>query len=259
MKRKEKGFSLILPVVYFSPELALCLESIHKNSVLSHELIAVIDPDPQGEIDNRVVEFLREKKVKVVINKKQRGPYYGWNKGSRYATRKILCFITDDQYFAPNWDYPLLQNLSPKRILTSQLVEPGVMVPAPGVIWKDFGENATNFKEKEFIRFLRKVKKRKLSEGRFFIPLVILKEEFRRLGGFPTYGHFGSVFTVPNDIIFIEEARKKGYHFLTCHESFSYHFQGATWRKKGRKLLKWRNKILYKYLKSFLGKFKIEK
>ena len=243
----KKGASIILPIVSFSAETKLCLKSLKENSVLENELIVVIDPCTNCSI-KKLIEFLKKENIHYLINPKRLGPYKSWNKGAAVSNRDILCFVTSDQYFAPAWDYGLISFLKPTLILTSQLVEPGVLVPSPGVIWKDFGENAKNFKEEKFLKFVKEKKQRRLKKGGFFIPLLLFKKEFFRIGKFPTFGEFGTAKTVPNDIIFIEKAEKMGYKFKTSLESFSYHFQASSWLVKRRKIRKIKNKVLYKYL-----------
>lgn len=232
----KRGFSIVLTAYNAPMELELCLESIFIHSDLQHELLVIVDADKLGEVNEKVLEVLNDfiktkREVRVFLNKKNLGPYGSWNKGARLAAREILCFLTDDQYLAPGWDKEIMEYTRKRRILSSQLIEPGVLFPSFGTIVKDFGDSAGNFKKKKFLSFVEASIKKGLIDGVFFIPLVLYKKEFLELGGFPVSGEFGSKDTVANDVAFIRSAIKLGFEFKTSLGSFSYHFQARSWIK----------------------------
>jgi len=232
MNNQKRGFSIILPTYNAASELALALRSLKKNSRLNNELIVVVDRLKSGGLSSEVLSVLRQEKIKPLINEKNLGPYGSWNRGARKAKRDWLCFVTDDQYFAPGWDEALMKFAERKRLLTGQLVEPGIIPVWKTNIKANFGYNPREFKEKAFIDFAAKNKVDGLAEGGFFIPMVIFRADFESLGGWPTRGEFGARNAPANDVAFVEKARKNGFEFKRALGSFSYHFQGSSWRRK---------------------------
>ena len=241
------GFSLILPTIRAHRELDLCLKSIAQNSRLNNELIVIVDLEKKQKTNRPILGILKKRKIKPILNETNLGPYRSWNKGAKKAKQKILCFITDDQYFAPGWDEELLKYMKEDFIISGQVVEPGVVLPSFPTLLKDFGDKANNFREKEFLNYVNKIKKNKLVDGIFFIPLAIYKKKFFELGTFPTKGKFGKKST-PNDVLFIKHAMKKGSKHKTSLASISYHFQACSWEKH-REIKK-----ILNYLKLFLKK-----
>lgn len=246
---RKKSFSVILPTVNAFAELKLCLVSLKENSRLKNELIVIVDRQKNGKINQRVIEVLKKNSITYIENLNNLGPYGSWNKGAKLAKKEILCFITDDQYFAPGWDKGLLKFMKKNYLISGQLVEPGVLRPSFKTILKDFGENADNFKTKNFLKFAKSIKKNKLVNGIFFIPLAIYKDDFFKLGKFSAKGEFG-VNSVANDVFFVKKAIKHGYKFKTSLACISYHFQACSWEKR-RKFRKLKNKIKIKIINFF--------
>ncbi len=230
--KKKAGFSLILPTYNAAAELSLALASLGKNSFLDNELIVVVDALKEGGVNKEVLKVLEEAGVKPLVNKENLGPYRSWNKGAKKAAKDWLCFLTDDQYFAPGWDKALWDFCQRGRILTSQLVEPGIIPVWPTNIKKDFGQNPAEFREEDFLEFAKSKARQELADDGFFIPLVIHRDDFWQIGGFPEEGDFGSREAPANDIAFIKKAKEAGFEFKKALNSFSYHFQGSSWRRK---------------------------
>jgi glycosyltransferase involved in cell wall biosynthesis len=215
----KEGFSLILPTCLAADELDLCLKSLVKNSKLNHEYIVLVDPMPKvGTVNKQIIDVLNKYRIPYVINNTNLGCYRSWNKGVGLSTKDVLAFITDDQYFAPDWDISMVKYLRKGRILTSQLVEPGVLKPWRTNILYWCGAGAKEFNEERFLRFVKKHKKDKLLKYGFFIPLVIYKEDFIEIGGWPTEDD--TLGRIPNDRLFIRKALERGYEF--------YHVGGAS-------------------------------
>ena len=143
--KKESGFSIILPTYNAAEELKLMIRSILENSRLNNQLIVVVDALKGGGVSKDVLRVLEEFRIQPVINKRNLGPYSNYNKGAKLAKKDWLCFVTDDQYFAPGWDKALWDFKKRKRILTSQLVEPGIIPVWQTNIEKNFGKNPKEF------------------------------------------------------------------------------------------------------------------
>ncbi len=247
-----KSFSLVLPTLKAHQELELCLNSIERNSKLENELIVIVDVEQNGHVNKNVINLLRGKKINYYLNNTNLGPYRSWNKGAKIAKKEILCFITDDQYFAKGWDIGIMKFMKENLIISGQLVEPGVLLPSFPTIVKDFGDGANNFKEKEFLNFAKNIKEDRLVDGIFFIPLAIFKKKFFELNNFPTRGKFGTK-SIPNDQQFVKKSIQRGLQFRTSLAGISYHFQAASWGKN-RRIKKHINKLKLILLKDKLLK-----
>ncbi len=232
MKQKTK-ISVIIPTVNAHEELDLAISSIKKNSDNEVEFLIVVDPDMNtGKINQEIIKVCGYHKISPLVNKKNLGPYGNWNKGASHATSDWLIFATDDQYFAPHWDSNLLKYYRPKRLIAGRLIEPGIIPVYKTNIQKDFGVLPSEFKESEFLTWCAKRKSRGFVPDGFFIPMLQHRADYEALGGYPTEGKFGTSTAVSNDVIYVQEALKKGYEFGTADDSYSYHFQASSWKKK---------------------------
>lgn len=232
---KEK-ISVIIPTVNAYEELDLALTSIDQNSDNEIELIVVVDPDKlTGKINDQILAVCSKHKVKPFKNSHNLGPYGNWNRGVELATTDWLVFATDDQYFAPHWDGNLLKYHQPKRLVAGRLVEPGIIPVWRTNIKKDFGVVPGEFREEEFIDWCNSQKTTGFVNDGFFIPMLQSRRDFKALGGYQVKGDFGTAEANSSDVLYVQEALKKGYEFGTASDSYSYHFQASSWKKKNLK------------------------
>jgi glycosyltransferase involved in cell wall biosynthesis len=225
--------SVIIPTVNAHEELDLAIASIKKNSDHPVEFVIVIDPDMNtGEVNKDILKVCKKHDVKAWVNKENLGPYGNWNRGAEVATTDWLIFATDDQYFAPHWDSNLLKYWKPKRLIAGRLIEPGIIPVYKTNIQEDFGVLPSEFKEKEFIAWCAARKAKGYTEDGFFIPMLQHRKDYDALGHYPVAGKFGTSTAVSNDYIYVQAALKKGYEFGTAEDSYSYHFQASSWKKK---------------------------
>src|SRR3989339_429124 len=225
--------SVIIPTVNAHEELDLAIKSIKKNSDCSIEFVIVIDPDLNtGKVSGDILKVCKKHHVKAWVNKENLGPYGNWNRGAEVASTDWLVFATDDQYFAPHWDSHLLKYWQPKRLVSGRLIEPGIIPVYKTNIQRDFGVLPSEFKEKEFIAWCASRRATGYTQDGFFIPMLQNRADYDALGHYPTAGKFGTSTAVSNDYLYVQEALKKGYEFGTAENSYSYHFQASSWKKK---------------------------
>lgn len=225
--------SVIIPTVNAFEELDLAIKSIQKNSDHPVELIVVVDPDMKtGKVSGEILKVCQQHGIKAWINQKNLGPYGSWNRGAEVATTDWLIFATDDQYFAPHWDSNLLKYWRPKRLVAGRLVEPGIIPVYKTNIQMDFGVLPSEFKEPEFIAWCQSRRTKGYTPGGFFIPMLQKRADYDALGHYPVAGKFGTSTAVSNDYLYVQAALKKGYRFGTAEDSYSYHFQASSWKKK---------------------------
>lgn len=219
-----KGFGIILPTYSAAAELRLCVESLRRNSQLENNLIVLVDPCRDGKPHRDVIAVLEDIDAPYKLNERRLGPYGSWNLGARLVKDDVLCFITDDQYFAPSWDEPLLRHLDEYPVLTSVLVEPGIVRPYHTNLMHDFGHRATEFDEQAFLQFVARNWEDRVGYDGFYIPTVIHRRLFDRLTGWPD----GLPFPYPNDFLFREKLHGLGLEYHRVLTSYSYHFQKSS-------------------------------
>lgn len=229
---REK-ISVIIPTVNAHEELDLAIKSLKKNSDHPIEFVVVIDPDMNtGQVNQDILQVCKKHGVKAWVNQTNLGPYGNWNRGAEVATTDWLIFATDDQYFAPHWDSNLLKYWKPKRLIAGRLIEPGIIPVYKTNIQADFGVLPSEFKEKEFIAWCQSRRAEGYTPEGFFIPMLQKRSDYDALGHYPTAGKFGTSTAVSNDYLYVQAAQKRGYEFGTAEDSYSYHFQASSWKKK---------------------------
>jgi len=219
-----EGFSVIIPTYQAAEELRICLDSFAKNSRLQNEFRVYVNPDDSGRHDPDVVNVVKDFDVVLTLNETPMGPYGAWNRGAREAKNELLCFITDDQYWAPGWDEEIWRYVDDYPILTGQIVESGVVGAYPTNIVKNFGESAENFDEAAFLEFVRDNSDDRVAHGGFYIPTVMRKALFDSLGGWPDEHPF----PYPNDWYFRLKLFERGLEYDRVCSSFTYHFQNTS-------------------------------
>lgn len=233
MNYQETKISVIIPTVNAHEELDLAIESIKKNSDCEIEFVIVIDPDMNtGKVNEDILKVCKKHHVKAWVNKENLGPYGNWNRGAEVATTDWLVFATDDQYFAPHWDSNLLKYWVPKRLVSGRLIEPGIIPVYKTNIQADFGVLPSEFKEKDFIKWCESRVAKGFTKDGFFIPMLQSRLDYDALGHYPVAGKFGTSTAVSNDYLYVQSALKQGYEFGTAEDSYSYHFQASSWKKK---------------------------
>lgn len=259
----RSGYTLVIPTLRAAPELRLCLASLRKNSRMDHEVAVVVDVDQPGVADEAVLGVLSDFGISPILAERNIGPYAGWNRGAEAASRDWICFLTDDQYFAPDWDTPFVPHLARGKMFSSTLVESGTYLVGPDNLEADFGVCAEDFDEPGFLGFVRQVSTDQLMFGGHFIPLLIHREDFLQVGPFKEDLFYRKDeperIPISSDVEFVARAFKAG---LTLHRSlasYSYHFMGASHRGAPtlRKLLRylkpsWSNESRLALLRTYM-------
>ncbi len=197
----HRAYSVLIPHLS-TPEcdraLHLCLETLRENSLVrDHEVIVV-----QGFTD----------------------PYRFWNRYAESASNEVLAFFNNDMVPAPGWDRLMLDRVDDESIVMGYLVEPGVLPPAKQNIRMDFGRRPATFRRREFETFCGDYDAPDcVDEMGWYMPIMLTKSFFRRMGGYPTERPFPH----PNDIAFFETCRARGAR-LKRVRSFAYHFQNLS-------------------------------
>ena len=105
---------------------------------------------------------------------------------------------------------------------TSLLVESGKLPSAMPEFVKDFGKTPDDFKTKEFLRHAEKIMKiGKMEPGRLFMPILVDRQQFFDVGGYPECNPPGTT----GDKDLIRRYKEAGFDHITALGSVVYHVQ----------------------------------
>lgn len=163
--------------------------------------------------------------------------YRAWNFAAEKARGDYIVFINSDMAFSPGWVEALLDQLCPNNCVASRLVESGKMPSGTYGISKNFGRVVNGYREKAFLRYARSIATHKVHDGGLFMPLLIRREHFLSVGGYPE----GNVVPesdffqprialqgdplVSGDVVLMNKLQSKGITHQTVFDSIVYHFQ----------------------------------
>jgi len=108
-----------------------------------------------------------------------------FDRGIEMARTEIIFAFHADMIAAPNLDENILKHLKPGTVVSATRIEPPLHPPGPEKIIEDFGIEANEFKEKEFIEYSQKLSfynKDKITEG-IFAPWCMYKADYLAVGG----------------------------------------------------------------------------
>jgi glycosyltransferase involved in cell wall biosynthesis len=183
-----RKMDIIIPALNEEELIGRLIDSLTENTYKDKEIIVVDD----GSVD-RTVRVAKEKGATVLINNPgHRGPAFSRNRGARYAKGDILCFLDadillDDKYFLEK-----CANVFDEKTV--------VIYPSYRTIQDTLIEKVVTKKE-----------------GVSSFPVLIKKEVFLEIGGFPEIG-------VGEDIIFTHKVKKfmkkKGLEEKIAYDAF---------------------------------------
>ena len=125
------------------------------------------------------------------------------------AKGDFLIFINSDMGFTPRWFENLLAAYSGNNCVTSRLVESGKLKSGQYGIERNFGRSSQEYKEEAFQQYAREVSEDVIKDGGLYMPLLIRKDHFFSVGGYPE----GNV--VPDSDIFHSKIAKQGEYYIS--------------------------------------------
>jgi Glycosyltransferases, probably involved in cell wall biogenesis len=163
--------------------------------------------------------------------------YRAYNFAAGKAQGDFIIFINTDMAFTPGWFDSLWRAYNGENCVTSRLVESGKLPSGQYGVERDFGRDYASYQESEFQEFARDLSETKLLDGGLFMPLLIRKEHFERVGGYPE-GQvvLGSDLNHPviarrgeacisGDTVLMMKLQTIGIKHQTAFDSIAYHFQ----------------------------------
>lgn len=163
--------------------------------------------------------------------------YRAYNYATSKARGDFVVFINSDMAFTPGWFDSLWQAYHGENCVSSRLVESGKLRSGQYGVERDFGRDYLSYQEIEFQQYAHDLSESKLVDGGLYMPLLIRKEHFDWVGGYPE-GNIvpGSDFNHPviarmgeaclsGDNVLMLKLKAKGINHQTAFDSLVYHFQ----------------------------------
>jgi len=184
-------------------------------------------------IPHYVFENTPQQQTEWYVNK----VYRAYNFAASKAQGDFIVFINSDMAFTPSWLENLWRAYNGENCVTSRLVESGKLRSGQYGVEKDFGREVSSYQEEAFQKYARDLTESKLLDGGLFMPLLIRKEHFERVGGYPE----GQVVVgsdiyhpviaqrgeacISGDTVLMMKLKDAGIKHQTAFDSLAYHFQ----------------------------------
>jgi alpha-1,3-rhamnosyl/mannosyltransferase len=199
----------------------LLVESIRKHSRFRHELVVYSDGSTDG-----TSEWLRKQDDLVwQHDRKNRGICTAMNRAAQMATRRYLFFPNTDHVLAPDWDAALLPRLRPRKVVSCQSIEPGV-VPVAAIFHRmNCGTRWDEFDEAAYHSTVREVSDNREVSGINY-PFVLSKALWDEVGGLDERFDPGPA----NDPDLFYRLHLSGAALVRAQDVVVYHFSGKSSR-----------------------------
>lgn len=216
-------------------------------------------PDGEAEIlfvandaNEEVLSFLKDNSIPHIsvstkIDQNEwfiNSVYRAYNLGVINSQTEYVYLVNSDMAYARGALSNVMKAASPNRLVASRLVELGIMPSGKHGIEKDFGASPKRYRRNDFERFAKSISTDELLPGGLFMPLLVHRENFMQLGGYPEgnltessleeylEGGLGEIAQegdrlIPGDAAFIARAKKIQIEHLTLMSSIAYHFQAG--------------------------------
>jgi glycosyltransferase involved in cell wall biosynthesis len=174
-------FSILIPSWNNLPYLKCCIESIRKNSRYSHQIIVHVN---QGE--DGTLAWIKSQQLDHTYSETNVGVCYGFNAPAALASSPYVVLSDDDYYFAPDWDFYLLEEI--KKIdhiyfcLTGTMIEHSESQYNSIISNRDYGKTVDHFDEKRFLSEFNTISFGDWTGGNWY-PLVLHKNIWNLIGG----------------------------------------------------------------------------
>jgi len=209
-----------------------------------------------NDASDEVLEYLRDNYIQHYVwnntpeHKKEwyiNNVYRAWNFAAQQAKGDFIVFINSDMAFTPRWFQNLWKAYNGSNCVVSRLVESGKLRSGKHGIEKDFGRDYESYRELDFQRHAASIMTDRVEDGGLYMPLLIRKEHFESVGGYPTGNIIPSsdIFDptiakkgeacIPGDQVLMEKLRTKGIVHQTAFDSIVYHFQCGETDSSGEK------------------------
>lgn len=223
--------SIIIPSFNNKDYLALCIESLEKNSHFKNEILVHVNEGIDGTID-----LLKKKNIFFTHSNNNVGLCSACNIVSKNSTFDYILYSHDDMYFLPDWDLVLMNKV--KELKTNKFYLSSIMINGDpklnGHLNFNAGDKIENFNEKFLLDNYKNLNHADF-QGSTWAPHLIHKELWNRVGGFSEEFSPGA----GSDPDLNMKLWNQGVRIFQClGKSKVYHFGSITIRKKQDKIFK---------------------
>lgn len=177
-------FSILIPSWNNLDYLKCCIQSIKKNSRYTHQLIVHVNEGKDGTL-----AWIKEQGIDYTYSEENVGVCYGFNAPAALAKTDYILLSDDDYYFAPDWDYYLLEEIQKLDhiyfCISGTMVEHSPTQYSSMIAPYNFGKTVKEFDEE---RFLREYKSFPFADwnGANWYPMVMHRTLWNLIGGLST-------------------------------------------------------------------------
>jgi glycosyltransferase involved in cell wall biosynthesis len=187
--------------------------------------------------DNYIPHYISENSSQQKSEWYINNVYRAYNFSAKKAKGDFLVFINSDMAFTPGWFDNLWKAYNGANCVASRLVESGKLKSGLYGIEKDFGRNHDSYLEMEFQQYAASAALTKVKNGGLFMPLLIRKQHFFNVGGYPegNISPESDIFkpviaksgdpTISGDNVLMKRLQTQGVAHQTAFDSIVYHFQ----------------------------------
>jgi len=198
-----------------------CIDSILENTEGDFELIIVDNASSDGTVD--YLGSLTDKRVNVILNKKNAGFAKGNNQAAKMVKGDLLVFLNNDTEVTKNWLVPLQKAVDSKKIGIAgpKLLYSDGKIQHAGVVFTDKG-----FPRHIYRRFdsdFSSANKEREFQAVTGACLATKKEIFVRVGGFDE-GYINGL----EDVDLCFKVKKIGFKVMYCPESVVVHHESVS-------------------------------
>lgn len=186
------------------------------------EVVLLDDASTDGTWDWMM--SLTEPRLKVYRNTgpERIGHTVLYDQGAKMASNEIFGIFHADMVATPNYIKNVLKHLKPGRVISGTRIEPPLHPPGPEKFVADFGFEPEEFREKDFLQFVKTQEEyfeNKTTTG-IFAPWVMYVKDFMSIGG-----HDKRVFAPMEleDSDLFNRFLLNGFELLQSRDAFVYH------------------------------------
>lgn len=163
--------------------------------------------------------------------------YRAYNKAVELAAGDFVVLINSDMCFSEGWLASLVAAYDGKSVIASRLVESGKLQTGEHGIEKNFGTDIGSYLEDAFLDFANSISRDEVAAGGLFMPILVRKEHFLKVGGYPegNLRRNADIFSneiasqgepnISGDVVFVKKLQTLGISHKTAFNSVVYHFQ----------------------------------
>lgn len=175
-------FSILIPTWNNLTFLKCCVESIRKNSSVEHEILIYVNEGTDGTLD-----WVKQQGIRHAHATQNVGVCKALNALYAMTSEDIICYMNDDMYVCPDWDRPLISEISAighvKYYLSATMIEPEATGNPSVLAPFSFGKTPENFDEKGLLSALGSMHKADWS-GSTWPPSLMHRSMWEAISGY---------------------------------------------------------------------------